>query len=159
MEYANLKKTPGEAKKSIKDEDVLALGSTSYLLAATRSLVYLSHCTPPDLTFAVMILSRIMSSPGMRAMTKLKRALRYPRGTTEFRITYENCGDDNDNKLMEDVDVDHAGDPNGGYSTTGYRFYSAGGPSDWKSQRQTLVTLSTVESEYVALSKAGQECV
>ena len=57
------------------------------------------------------------------------------------------------------VDADHAGDPDEGYSTTGYVFYFAGGHLYWKSQRQTIVTLSTVEAEYVALSKGGQECV
>ena len=62
-------------------------------------------------------------------------------------------------KLEGYVDADHAGDPDEGYSTTGYIFYFAGGPLDWKSQRQTIVTLSTVEAEYVALSKAGQEFV
>ena len=100
-----------------------------------------------------------MSSPGKRAMMKLKRVLRYLRGTTNLHITYKNGKDDDNDRLVGYVDADHAGDPDEGYSTTGYVFYFAGGPLYWKSQRQTIVTLSTVEAEYVALSKGGQECV
>ena len=41
-----------------------------------------------------------------------------------------------------------------GYSTTGVVWYLAGAPVDWKSVKQTVVAVSTLESEYVALSKA-----
>ena len=42
---------------------------------------------------------------------------------------------------------------------TGYIFYFAGGPLHWKSQKHSFVALSTVESEYLAPSKADQQCV
>ena len=32
--------------------------------------------------------------------------------------------------------------------------YFAGGPVDWRSTKQTVVAISTVEAEYVAMSKA-----
>ena len=161
MEEANPAKTPAEVKQiSIKEKDVLTPDRTTYFRAATGSLLYLSRCARPDLALIpVMILSRSMSSPGKRAMMRLKRVLRYLRGTTNLNITYKNGIDDDNDRLVGYVDADHAGDPDEGYSTTGYVFYFAGGPLYWKSQRQTIVTLSTVEAEYVALSKGGQECV
>jgi hypothetical protein len=44
-------------------------------------------------------------------------------------------------------------------STTGYVFLSSGGAITWKSKKQTVIALSTTESEYVALSEAGREAV
>jgi hypothetical protein len=42
-------------------------------------------------------------------------------------------------------------------STTGYVFLVAGGAITWKSKKQTIITMSSTESEYVALSEAGRE--
>jgi hypothetical protein len=44
-------------------------------------------------------------------------------------------------------------------STTRYVFLSSGGAITWKSKKQTVIALSMMESEYVALSKAGCEAV
>ena len=38
-------------------------------------------------------------------------------------------------------------------------FQMAGGPISWLSKKQAVVTLSTAEAEYVALSTAAQEAV
>lgn len=51
------------------------------------------------------------------------------------------------------VDSDHAGDQNEAHSTTRALLYFAGGPVDWRSVQQTAVAISTVEPEYLALSK------
>ncbi|XP_050896116.1 secreted RxLR effector protein 161-like [Lathyrus oleraceus] len=42
-------------------------------------------------------------------------------------------------------------------STTGWIFTLAGGAISWKSNKQTCITLSTMESEFVVLASAGQE--
>ena len=42
-------------------------------------------------------------------------------------------------------------------STTGYVFLGSGGAITWKSKKQTMIALSSVEAEYVALSEAGHE--
>ena len=42
-------------------------------------------------------------------------------------------------------------------STTGWVFTLAGGAISWKSKKQTCITHSTMESEFVALASAGQE--
>ena len=100
-----------------------------------------------------MVLSRSMSKPDPRAMTKLKRVLRYLKGTVSIRITYSEDADDGD-KLTAYVGSDHAGDQDKGYSTTGIVIYLAGGPVNWRSTKQTVVTISTVEAEYDAMFKA-----
>ncbi|XP_050902310.1 secreted RxLR effector protein 161-like [Lathyrus oleraceus] len=42
-------------------------------------------------------------------------------------------------------------------STTGWIFTLAGGKISWKSKKHTCITLSTMESEFVALASTGQE--
>ena len=44
-------------------------------------------------------------------------------------------------------------------SQSGYVFVMNGGAVDWKSSKQSVVTLSSSESEYIAASEAGQEAM
>ena len=52
--------------------------------------------------------------------------------------------------IMGYVDADYARDLNDRRSTTGYVFTLASGPICWRSMIQSLVALSTTESEYIA---------
>ena len=83
----------------------------------------------------------------------MKRVLRYLKGTTYIRLTYNGDAENGDD-LTAYVDADHAGDMDKGYLMTGVVLYMAGAPVDWTSGKQTVVAVSTLESEYVALSKA-----
>ncbi|KAA8906874.1 hypothetical protein TRICI_005058 [Trichomonascus ciferrii] len=56
-------------------------------------------------------------------------------------------------------DADWACDKNTRKSTTGYVFMLAGGPISWRSSRQPSVTLSSAESEFVALSEAVKDAL
>ena len=60
--------------------------------------------------------------------------------------------------ILEDyVDVDWAGDIDGGKSTSGYLFTFVGGVVSWQSRLQTCVALSTTEAEYIATNEVGKE--
>jgi hypothetical protein len=49
---------------------------------------------------------------------------------------------------------------NGRKSTTGYVYLVGGGVITWMSKKQSVVTMSSTDVEYVALSEAGHEvCV
>ena len=104
-----------------------------------------------------MTLARSMNKPGPKAMGRLKRLLRYLKGTTNLGITYTEDADNGD-KLSAYVDADFANDQDNGfkngYSTSGVVLSLAGGPVEWRAVKQTVVAISTVEAEYVAMSKA-----
>ena len=68
----------------IEEEAVWSTEDTTLFRSATGSRLYLSRCTRPDLAHAVMVLTRSMSKPGPRAMAKMKRVLRYLKGTTSI---------------------------------------------------------------------------
>ena len=154
MANAHSTKTPAEqGPVQIKEEEVLSTEDTTLFRSAAGSLLYLSRCTRPDLAHAAMVLTRSMSTPGPKGMTKMKRVLRYLKGTISIGPTYSEDAENGD-ELTAYVDADHAGDMDKGYSTTGAVVYLAGAPVDWKSVKQTVVAVSTLESEYVALLKA-----
>ena len=54
-------------------------------------------------------------------------------------------------------DADYLGDPDDRHSTSGNVLLMSSGPISWLSKKQTIVTLSTAEAEYVTLSIATQE--
>ena len=57
------------------------------------------------------------------------------------------------------VDSDYGGCRDTRRSTSGYVFTMSGGPVTWSSKRQATVALSTVEAEYVAMSRCSQQMV
>lgn len=56
-------------------------------------------------------------------------------------------------------DSDHVGDKDDLKSTSGFVFLMAGGAISWSSSKQTEATLSTMQSEFIALSYATTHAV
>lgn len=156
MADANPTRTPAEVGPVTTAEDeVLSPEDTTTFRSATGSVLYLSRGTRPDIAHSVLVLTRSMAQPGPKAMAKLKRLLRYLKGTTSIGITYSEDAEDGD-KLTAYADSDFGGDLDDRKSTTGIVLFLAGGPVDWRAAKQPLVAVSSVEAEYVALSKACQ---
>ncbi|KAK2988354.1 hypothetical protein RJ640_001539 [Escallonia rubra] len=110
------------------------------------SLTYLT-CTRPDILYAVGYISRYMENPTTNHFKVAKRILRYFKGTTDLGIFYPASGD---MKLVGYSDSDWARDVDDRKSTTGFVFYFGEAAFTWTSKKQSIVTLSTCEAEYVA---------
>jgi hypothetical protein len=130
-------------KMTVKQYQQL-VGSLNYLVAWTR----------PDLAFPVSQCARFMSNPGPSHVAAAKRILRYAKGTMDEGITYTHR-EANGNQLYAFADADHAGDPEGRRSVTGYAVMLNGGAISWESKRQKLTALSSAEAEYYAASAAA----
>uniref|UniRef100_A0A2N9GG47 CCHC-type domain-containing protein n=1 Tax=Fagus sylvatica TaxID=28930 RepID=A0A2N9GG47_FAGSY len=63
------------------------------------------------------------------------------------------------NSVVGYVDADYAGEVDDRRSTTGYVFTLSGGPICWKSTLQSIVAMSTIEAEYMAVAKAAKEAL
>eukprot|EP00794_Sanderia_malayensis_P016556 gene16556-biopygen13988 len=124
-----------------------AIGSLNYAMIATR----------PDICSAVGILSQFMSKPSKEHWQGVKRILRYIKGTLDYGLIF----DANNTELMLSgyADADWASDAQLRKSTSGYIFQLAGSTISWRSQKQSVVALSTTEAEYVSLSSASQEAI
>ncbi|KAL0368431.1 UNVERIFIED_CONTAM: Retrovirus-related Pol polyprotein from transposon TNT 1-94 [Sesamum calycinum] len=93
------------------------------------SLMYIMNCTRPDIAYAVNKLSRFTSNPSKDHWKGLIRVLRYLKYTSNYGLHYTRYP-----AVLE------------GYSDV-----------SWKSSKQTCIARSTMESEFIALDKAGEE--
>lgn len=117
------------------------------------SLMYLMSCTRPDLAYAVSRLSRYTSNPSSEHWKSITRLLRYVRYTREYGLHYESYP-----VVIEGYnDANWISDIKDSRSTSGYVFTLGGAAISWKSSKQTVIARSTMESEFIALDKCGEE--
>lgn len=121
---------------------------------ALGSLMYAYLVTRMDLGCAVSTLGAFAENPGKTHWNALKRVLRYIKGTKDFKLTFNNSGKA---KLVGYSDANWAGNVDDRRSTSGYVFLLGNSAISWCSKRQQTVSLSTTESEYIAITLACQE--
>ncbi|XP_070040671.1 secreted RxLR effector protein 161-like [Nicotiana tomentosiformis] len=93
------------------------------------SLMYAQTCTIPDISFAVGMLGRYQSNPGIDHWKAAKKVLRYLKGTKDYMLMYRRY------KYLEVVgysDSDFTGCIDTRKSTFGYLFQLAEGAISWK---------------------------
>jgi hypothetical protein len=117
------------------------------------SLVYAMVCTRPDISHAVGVVNRYMSNLGKQHWEVVKWILKYLQGMTEKCLTFKK----NKLKLEGYVDSDFAREVDHRRSTTGYVFTLGSTAISWVFQLQKIVTISTTEVEYVAVTEASKE--
>ena len=83
--------------------------------------------------------------------------LRYIQGTLDHGLTYRRS--DSAQPVLGYSDADFSNDPITSRSVGGYAFILAGGAVSWASALQPLVSLSSTESEYIALTDAAKEAM
>ena len=139
-------KTDSE-KKEMKDKPYWSLlGSVMWGQLATR----------PDLSFSVSLLACFQANPGLGRWSALLHVIGYIKNTIDYGLTYSQ---DFDLSPTAYVDADYGGCKDTRRSTSRYVFTMARGAVSWSSKRQATVTLSTVEAEYVAMSRCAQQMV
>jgi hypothetical protein len=119
------------------------------------ALMYLMVCTRPDLAFTLSRLSKFCDSPSTVHMKAARYALRYLRQTTNHGIFYRRQA--SRMHLQGFSDSDFAADTDNRRSTSGYVFTINGSAISWRSKQQGLVTISTMEAEYVGMTEACKE--
>src|SRR5436190_1971351 len=95
-----------------------------------------------------------MENPTDQDIMNIKRVFRYLVSTKGDGISYQNI---NGEKLIAYSDSDFAGDSESRKSTTGYIIFFCGGPISWCSRKQSIVSLSSTESEYIAAAECVKE--
>ena len=127
-------------------------------------LLYLASNSRPDIAFAVHQCARFTHNPKQSHAKAVKRIVRYLKGTRSRGMILKPSG-----HLTIDcyVDADFAGlygaeddqDPLCVKSRTGYVLTLADCPLLWVSKLQSLIAVSTMEAEYIALSTALRDLV
>jgi hypothetical protein len=116
--------------------------------------------TRPDIAFTVSQLSQYTSNPSPEHENASKHLLRYLHGTTNAGITFQGSGSNpNDVDLIGYTDASYGDNVDSNKSTSRYVFTVAGGAVSWKSKKQSIVALSSMESEYIAMTEATKEAI
>lgn len=115
--------------------------------------MYAMISTRPDIAYAVGKLSRYTSKPSSHHWQALSRVFKYLKGTMDYGLTYTGFP----SVIEGHSDASWISNKEDHSSTSGWVFLLGGGAISWASKKQSCITDSTMESEFVALSAAGKE--
>ncbi|XP_051150311.1 secreted RxLR effector protein 161-like [Andrographis paniculata] len=117
------------------------------------SLIYLT-VTRPDIVHAVHIVSQLMAAPRTSHHSDVLHILRYLKGTFLYGLHFSSHSS---LTLSGYSDVDWSGDPIDCRWTTSLCFFLDDSFIFWRNKKQTLVSRSSAESEYHALTNSTSE--
>ena len=138
------------APKSVEEKEYM---SWVPYASAVGSLMYVMVYTRPNLAHAVNVVSRFMGDHGKEHWQAVKKIFRYVRGTSDVGLIY---GGGMACSVACFFDSDYDGDVNGRRSMADYVFTLGGSVVSWKATLQPIVTLSTIETEYMSLIEVAK---
>nr|GEX45167.1 zinc finger, CCHC-type [Tanacetum cinerariifolium] len=116
-------------------------------------LMYAMTSTRPDIAYVFGRLSRFTSNPSRQHWKAITRVFKYLRGTKDYGLSY--VGYPSVLEAYSDASwINHVEDSS---SRSRWVFLLGGGAISWASKKQTCITGSTMESEFVELATAGKE--
>ena len=108
-----------------------------------------------DTAYAVGILSQFMQNPGQAHWEAVKRVISYLGSTKNLWLTFGGGGKA---ELEGYCDSDWASQPHC-HLISGFSFHYGQGLVSWSSKKQGIITLSSMEAEYVAEMHASKEAI
>nr|KYP51619.1 Copia protein [Cajanus cajan] len=146
MDDAKPMKTPMHPSTTLDpDEDSPDVDSTMYR-GMVGSLLYLTT-SRPDIMFSVCVCARFQVKPKEVHLQVVKRITRYLKGTTNLGISFYRS---HNFALLGYYDADYAGDKWERKSTSEGCHFLGRCLVSWTSRRQSTISLSTCEAEYIA---------
>ena len=107
--------------------------------------------TRPDIAHSVSVVSQYMSFPTVDNWAAVEHILCYLKGAPGRGILYSNHGH---NRVECFTDADWAGSKEDRRFTSGYCVFVGGNLVLWKSKKQVVVSCSSAESEYRAMTQS-----
>ncbi|GJY15096.1 hypothetical protein Tco_0385518 [Tanacetum coccineum] len=144
MRREESRKDKNQASQSEKEQ--ISCQSKSHQRQILRS-------TRPDIAYDVGRLIRFTSNPSRQHWQAITGVFKYLKGTMNYGLSY--LGYPSVLEGYSDASwINHVEDSS---STSSWVFLLWGGVISWASKKQTCITGSTIESEFVALAAAGKE--
>ncbi|RVX02495.1 Retrovirus-related Pol polyprotein from transposon TNT 1-94 [Vitis vinifera] len=144
--------TPFDSSIKLEKNDGRSVAQLEYA-SAIGSLMYAAQCTRADISFAVSKLSRFTSNPSVEHWKAIGRVLSYLRNTKELSLQYSKFP-----AIIEGYsDASWISSVGDNLSTTGWVFTLGGGAVSWGSKKQTCISHSTMEAEFIALAATRKE--
>lgn len=115
---------------------------------------YVANRTRPDLSYAVNILSQFQENPGLKHWNALLKLLGYLQYTNDYKLNLSNISNLNINCYC---DSDYASNRDDRVSIGGLILLVDSVPVIWRTFKQKCVSLSSMESEFIAITEASKE--
>ena len=138
--------TPMDSNLKLLDDDSSELVDATHYRQIIGSLMYLTN-TRLDICFALNTLSQYLVQPRRVHLVIAKHVMRYLKGTIDFGLYYDGS---HEYRLYGYIDVDWAGSISYRKSTLGICFCLGSAMSPWFSRKQSSVSRSMAEVEYIA---------
>jgi hypothetical protein len=119
------------------------------------SLMYMTN-TRPYICFVMNTLSQFLVEPKHVHLVATKHVMRYLKGTLDYGLS---CDGDHDFTLSGYTDLDWAGSVPDRKSTSGCCFSLGSAMISWQSRKQSNISLSTTEAEYIDVCSASCEAI
>lgn len=110
--------------------------------------------TRPDISFCVNKVSQYMQNPLDNHWKAVKRILRYLKGTINHGLILKSSHTLNINAY---ADADWGTDSDDRKSTSGYCIYLGKNPVSWSARKQSMVSRSSTEAEFMCVASAAAE--
>jgi len=117
-------------------------------------LMYATTMTRPDIAFAVSTLSQYLESPRTTHLIAVSRVFRYLSGTKDLKLTLGGS----QSIITGYTDADWASQMHR-HSISGFTYFVGTGAVNWSCKKQPIITLSSTEAEYVALTHASKDAI
>ena len=104
-----------------------------------------------DIAYSISVVSQYMSSPIIDHWVVVEQILCYLKGVSRHGILY---GNHRHNRIECFSDADWAGSKEDRRSTSGYCVFVGGNLVSWKSKKQIVVSRSSAEFEYRAMTQS-----
>lgn len=121
-------------------------------------LIYLNVWTRPDISKATQEVAKYSRNPGRAHWNAVKRIYQYLLSTRDYGLVYHGSGTGK-LSVVGWSDADWASDPDERRSIAAFVFTINGTAITWNCKLLPTICLSSAESEYGALSRAGKELV
>ena len=145
-------RTPYDPSRHLRRNKGPSVSQTEYA-KIIGSVMFLMHFTHPDITYAVSRLSRYTHNPSQEHWDALLHLLKYIRGISDWCLHFNKFP-----AVLEGYcDANWVSNNDEISSTSSYVFTLGEGAISWKSAKQTCITPSAMESEFIALEFASQE--
>lgn len=139
--------------KSTSGESKSVLLSNEQYQKLLGCLLFIAVNTRPDIAVSVSILAQKVCQPTQEDWNELKRVLKYLKGTANLKLALAQK-DYNGDKLYGYSDASWADNKIDRKSIGGHVILLNGASVCWSARKQSMVTLSTCEAEFVALSES-----
>lgn len=145
--------TPMEQNHHLATDDSPFTAEPARYRRLVGRLIYLTN-TRPDISYSVHILSQFMQKPREGHMEAALRVVRFLKGTVGQGILLKS---ETDLQVSIYCDADWAACPLTRRSLTAYVAMIGGSPVSWKTKKQKVMSHSSAEAEYRAMSIATRE--